>query len=97
MAIGVSIPIRDASEVCFSNVPAGVWRYELGGYPVLKKWLGYRHGERRDGKPLTLAEAEHFAGMVRRLAALQALGTELDAVYAAAIEDCFTAEELGVR
>jgi len=84
-------------EVCFANVPAGVWRYELGGYPVLKKWLGYRHSERRDGKPLTLAEAKHFAGVVRRLAALLVLGPELDTAYGAAIADCFTAEDLGVR
>ena len=84
-------------DVCFANVPVNVWRYELGGYPVLKKWLGYRHGDRRAGRPLTLAEAEHFAGMIRRLACLLALGTELDGVYSAAMEDCFTAEELGVR
>ena len=84
-------------DVCFANVPAGVLRYEMGGYPVLKKWLGYRHSERRDGKPLSLVEAEHFAGMVRRIAALLVLGTELDTAYGAAIEDCFKAEELGVR
>ena len=24
------------------NVPAAVWRYKLGGYQVLKKWLSYR-------------------------------------------------------
>ena len=24
------------------NVPAAVWRYKLGGYRVLKKWLSYR-------------------------------------------------------
>ena len=29
----------------WSNVPAAVWNYKLGGYQVLKKWLSYR--ERR--------------------------------------------------
>ena len=35
------------------NVPAAVWRYKLGGYQVLKKWLSYR--ERNVlGRPLRL-------------------------------------------
>ena len=84
-------------DVFFANVPIAVWRYELGGYPVLKKWLGYRHGERRAGKALSLAEAEHFVGMVKRIAALLALAADLDAAYAGAAGDCFTAEELGIR
>jgi hypothetical protein len=84
-------------EVFFANVPFAVWRYELGGYPVLKKWLGYRHSDRRAGKALTLAEAEHFVGMVRRISALLALAADLDAASAVAAENCFTAEELGLR
>jgi hypothetical protein len=31
----------------FANVPEAVWSYQLGGYPVLKKWLGYRQADRR--------------------------------------------------
>jgi hypothetical protein len=84
-------------EVFFRNVPTKVWGHELGGYPVLKKWLGYRHGDRRNGKPLTLAEAEHFRSMVQRLAALLVLAPDLDAAYEAASGDSFTAEELGLR
>ncbi len=26
----------------WSNVPAAIWDYKLGGYQVLKKWLSYR-------------------------------------------------------
>lgn len=37
----------------FAHVPELVWTYQLGGYPALKKWLGYRQADRRDGKPLT--------------------------------------------
>ena len=37
------------------NVPAAVWRYKLGGYQVLKKWLSYRerdpHRSRREIAP----------------------------------------------
>jgi Type ISP C-terminal specificity domain len=37
-----------AEGVFFANVPQAVWNYELGGYPVLKKWLAYRRADRRD-------------------------------------------------
>lgn len=36
-------------SVFFANVPEAVWKYELGGYPVLKKRLGYRQADRRGG------------------------------------------------
>jgi hypothetical protein len=42
--------INDA--VLFRHVPDRVWHYELGGYPVIKKWLGYRDRGRRPGIPL---------------------------------------------
>lgn len=81
----------------FANVPQNVWRYELGGYPVLKKWLGYRQAARRDGRPLTLAERQEFRSMVQRIAALLALHGEADALYEKAGAAAFTAEDLGVR
>ena len=80
-----------------TNVPERVWRYELGGYPVVKKWLGYRQAGRRDGKPLTPPELEHLRGIVHRLAALLALHARLDSLCERAIENAFTAEELGLR
>ena len=41
------------------NLPAAVWRYKLGGYQVLKKWLSYReHGILR--RPLKPEEVQHF-------------------------------------
>jgi hypothetical protein len=80
--------------VFFRHVPRRVWEFELGGYPVLKKWLGYREAKRRGGRPLILAEAQHLRSMVQRLAALLALHDQLDAAYAAVIEDCFTRQEL---
>ncbi len=49
------------------NVPAAVWRYKLGGYQVLKKWLSYR--ERGVlGRALMPEEVLHFAEVVRRIA-----------------------------
>ena len=51
------------------NVPAAVWRYKLGGYPVLKKWLSYR--ERKVlGRPLLPEEVQHFTDTARRIGAI---------------------------
>lgn len=81
----------------FANVPEAVWSYQLGGYPVLKKWLGYRQADRREGKPLSDDERKWFRQMVQRIAALLALGSELDALYQRATSDAFTAAELGIE
>jgi hypothetical protein len=79
----------------FQNVPERVWKYELGGYPVLKKWLGYRDVKRRD-RGLTIGEADFFRSMVQRIAALLILHNRLDSLYNQAIESSFTAGELGI-
>ena len=51
------------------NVPAAVWRYKLGGYQVLKKWLSYR--ERAVlGQTLLSKEVLYFAEVARRIAAI---------------------------
>ena len=48
------------------NVPAAVWRYKLGGYQVLKKWLSYR--ERGVlGRALMPEEVLYFAEVARRI------------------------------
>ena len=51
------------------NVPAAVWRYKLGGYQVLKKWLSYRERAilRRTLKP---EEVQHFSDTSRRISAI---------------------------
>ena len=54
------------------NVPAAVWRYRLGGYQVLKKWLSYRERPVL-GRDLTPEEVQHFADTARRIAALMML------------------------
>ena len=65
------------------GVPAAVWGYTLGGYPVLKKWLSYREAALL-GRPLRIDEVEEFRNSARRIAALLALGDALDANYRAA-------------
>ena len=48
------------------NVPLPVWRYKLGGYQVLKKWLSYR--ERGVlGRGLQVEEVLHFTDTARRI------------------------------
>lgn len=83
-------------DVFFANVPEAVWSYQLGGYPVLKKWLAYRQADRRDGNPLTDDERKWFRQIIQRIAALLALGHELDELYQRATSDAFTAMELGI-
>ena len=51
------------------NVPLPVWRYKLGGYQVLKKWLSYR--ERGVlGRGLRAEEVLHFTDTARRVAGI---------------------------
>lgn len=83
-------------QAFFAHVPEAVWAYQLGGYPVLKKWLGYRQADRRGGAPLRDAERRWFRQVVQRVAALLALGPKLDGLYQTAIENAFTASELGI-
>ncbi len=51
------------------NVPAAVWRYKLGGYQVLKKWLSYRERAILN-RPLRPDEVQHFTETARRIAAV---------------------------
>ena len=86
-----------SEEVFFANVPELVWRYQLGGYPVLKKWLGYRQSNRRDGQPLTTGERRWFRSIVQRIAAVLVLGPDIDALYSSASANAFTAKELKIE
>ena len=61
------------------NVPAAVWRYKLGGYQVLKKWLSYRERPIL-GRPLRPEEVQHFTDTARRIGAIL-LATGKVAVY----------------
>jgi hypothetical protein len=83
-------------DTYFGNVPELVWNYQLGGYPVLKKWLGYRQADRRDGKPLTDDERQWFRQIVQRVAALLTLGPVLNELYEQTAANAFTAEELQI-
>ncbi len=51
------------------SVPAAVWRYKLGGYQVLKKWLSYREQTILD-RLLRPEEVQHFTDTARRITAI---------------------------
>jgi Type ISP C-terminal specificity domain/N-6 DNA Methylase len=68
-------------DAWWSNVPAGVWSYKLGGYQVIKKWLSYREHDVL-GRPLKPDEVVYVSEMVRRIAAILLMGRDLDSNYA---------------
>lgn len=80
-------------EVFLSHVPEQVWRYELGGYPVLKKWLGYRQAKRRKHTALSLQEMDELRGIVLRIAGLLTLRPDLDAAYEKASANAWLIDE----
>ena len=51
------------------NVPAAVWKYRLGGYQVLKKWLSYREQDVLKRR-LKADEVGYFSDMARRISAI---------------------------
>ena len=63
----VDVHLNDNAR--WSNVPAAVWNYKLGGYQVLKKWLSYRESKVL-GRSLLPEEVQHFTDTARRIAAI---------------------------
>ena len=63
----VDVHLNDNAR--WSNVPAAVWNYKLGGYQVLKKWLSYRESKVLD-RSLLPEEVQHFTDTARRIAAI---------------------------
>ena len=61
------IYLNDRAYWC--NVPAVVWRYKLGGYQVLKKWLSYRERAVLE-RSLTPDEVQYFTDTARRIAGI---------------------------
>jgi hypothetical protein len=68
-------------DAWWSNVPARVWDYTLGGYQVIKKWLSYREHDVL-GRALKADEVAYVSQMVRRIAAILLMGPALDKNYA---------------
>lgn len=73
---------------CWKNVPLKVWKYTIGGYQVMKKWLSYRERVLL-GRGLTTDEAREVTNMTRRIAAILLLEPDIDENYRAAKESTF--------
>jgi hypothetical protein len=80
---GTTLDIHLNADAWWSNVPARVWDYMLGGYPVIKKWLSYREHDVLS-RALKPDEVAYVSEMVRRVAAILLMGQFLDDNYAAA-------------
>ena len=72
-AVGVrgdaTVDVHLNDNALWSNIPATVWNYKLGGYQVLKKWLSYRESKVL-GRNLLPDEVQHFTDTARRIAAI---------------------------
>ena len=80
-ALGVQSHDVYLNEAAYwSNVPARVWDFTIGGYQVIKKWLSYRE-QPLLGRDLRMEEADYFSEMARRIAAITLLSDALDTNY----------------
>ncbi len=75
-------------SVYWKNVPARVWRYTIGGYQVIKKWLSYRERALL-GRPLRKEEVREVTDIARRIAAILLMEPDLDANYRSASEHSY--------
>jgi hypothetical protein len=69
-------------------MPLRVWKYTIGGYQVMKKWLSYRERALL-GRDLKVEEARYVTEMARRIAAILLLEPALDANYERAKADTY--------
>ena len=69
---GATVDVHLNDNARWSNVPAAVWDYKLGGYQVLKKWLSYRE-HKILGRNLHAGEVRHFTDTARRIAGIRML------------------------
>ena len=79
--IGVqTIDVQINDKTYWRNVPATVWDFSIGGYPVLKKWLSYRD-QRVLNRALQVEELEEFQKIARRITTILLLNPQLNAAY----------------
>ena len=64
-----TLDIHLNDKALWSDVPAAVWNYKLGGYQVLKKWLSYRE-HKVLGRNMHPEDVRHFTDTARRIAAI---------------------------
>lgn len=85
---GDSLDIYLNEVACWRNVPKEVWRYVIGGYQVIKKWLSYREKDLL-GRGLTSVEVRYVQEMARRIAAIISLHPALDENYRNVVKETY--------
>ena len=80
----------------WKNIPLRVWKYTIGGYQVIKKWLSYRERPLL-GRPLSREEVRYVRDVARRLAAILLLEPTLDANYRVIKEHSFPWKQSELR
>lgn len=60
----------------FGPVTKQVWEYQIGGYQVMEKWLGYRKKRR-----LSLDEIKHYCRIATAIKETMSVQTEIDSIY----------------
>jgi hypothetical protein len=73
----------------WKNIPIKVWKYTIGGYQVIKKWLSYRE-QPLLGRPLKKDEAREVMNMARRIAAIVLMEPALNENYQRVKSDTYT-------
>jgi hypothetical protein len=77
---GIEVTTNDVywnENAYWANVPPEVWEFQIGSFPVLRKWLEARLQDKL-GRPMRLSEVMRFSAIARRIAAILRLGDELD-------------------
>jgi hypothetical protein len=82
--LGTAYDIFWNGDAYWSNMPANLWEWQIGNFPVLRKWLEDRQRNKL-GRPLTIEEVQEFSSIARRIAALLQLGDDLDACHESVI------------
>jgi hypothetical protein len=75
-----TLDVHMNADAMWTNVPANVWAYTLGGYQVIKKWLSYREKDVL-GRALKPEEVAYVSETIRRIAAILLHSPALDANY----------------
>ena len=71
-------------EKCFDNISNEVWNYQIGGYPVLKKYL-------KDRKGIRLDDPKFFGKIITALTKTIAIQMEIDGIYSEIDQSSFIA------
>lgn len=67
----------------FEGVEPEVWKYKIGGYQVLDKWLN----ERQERPPLNAEDIKHYCRVVTALAKTREIQQDIDELYSQVEKD----------